>query len=93
MWGSIKPEQDLEALSTSIESGSRGITGFGSGRAPRGPVGIKGELTTLYVDEDLRIAGGSQTPWTDARGVVRVAGRSNLLFVFTRDEAYGPRRW
>lgn len=51
---------------------------------PTPPVGITGVLTTLYVDEALRIAGGSQTPAFDDDGNVCVPGQVGLLFVLER---------
>jgi hypothetical protein len=48
-------------------------------------------LTTLYLDGDLRIVGGSQMPSFDDDGVVCVPGRTGLLFVLERAGADAPR--
>ncbi len=82
--GALNEDRDLVAYTKKFEFDGKRILATGSGRAPKGPVGIKGHLTTLYVDEDFRIAGGDQTAFADETGTVLVPGRDNLLFVLER---------
>ena len=73
---------DLVKLAADIESGARPIIPL------PGPIGITGRLTTIYVDQDLRIVGGDQTPVFDDNGKVTVPGQYDLLFVL--DRQVGP---
>lgn len=82
--GGLRPNPNLISLAQNIEAGDQWIGSFGSGEAPNGPVGITGTLTTLYVDDELRIAGGSQDTFVDAESGEIVEGRDQLLFVLTR---------
>lgn len=95
--GAINERRDLVAYMDRFENGGKRLLTTGSGRAPNGPIGIQGHLTTIYVDSELRIAGGDQTPFTDDKGTVLVPGKQNLLFVLERhhpssapaDDLYG----
>lgn len=79
----LDENDDLLKWTREIESGDRNLYSTGSGKAPNGPVGITGKLTTIYVDKDLRIAGGEQTPFK-VDGEVKVPGKTGLLFVLER---------
>jgi PAP_fibrillin len=74
----FKSGAEIAALADSIENKSTVI------RDVPGPIGITGELSVLYVDDTLRISGGSQTPVFDDQGTVVVPGQFNLLFVLER---------
>ena len=82
--GGLRANPDLISLAQDIEAGEQWVGSFGSGEAPNGPVGITGKLTTLYVDDELRIAGGSQDTFVDAESGEIVEGRAQLLFVLVR---------
>lgn len=86
LFGKIRPSTDLVDLAIRIESGDKNLRSFGDGQAPNGPVGITGQLTTLYVDEDLRIAGGGQDVFVDEATGEVVEGREHLLFVLVRGQ-------
>ena len=73
---------ELFTLATDIERGARPLIPL------PGPIGISGRLTNIYVDQDLRIAGGDQTPVFDDKGRVSVPGQFDLLFVL--DRQVGP---
>lgn len=79
-----KSGADLVALAAAIESGARPVLPV------PGPIGITGRLTTIYVDQDLRIVGGDQTPVFDDNGKVSVPGQTDLLFIL--DRQVGPVR-
>ena len=73
---------DLVTLAADIERGAALVLPI------PGPIGISGKLTTLYVDDDFRVAGGEQTPVFDDNGIVRIPGQFNLLFIL--DRQVGP---
>ena len=84
-FGRLAAGTDLVKLATDIEQGRTSILGIpGGGKAPNGPIGIKGSLETLYVDGDLRIDVGNQYDFKDASGKVVTPGVSNRLFVLNR---------
>jgi hypothetical protein len=72
----------LVELAAAIEIGAFGLT------APPGgsftPPPTPGTLVTRYIDNDLRILGGSTAPVFDDQGVVSVPGQFSLLFVVVR---------
>lgn len=80
---------DLFDLTQRIESGSAPVL-YLPARAPRGPVGITGKLTTIFVDDELRISGGFQAPFLGADGAVQVPGKTDLLFVLERQTTALP---
>lgn len=80
----LAPGPTLQGLPAAGLTQLAGQLEQGGGRRVPGPVGITGLLTTLYVDEDLRVAGGEQTPLFDDFGRVLVPGRIGLLFVLDR---------
>ncbi len=82
--GALNEDRDLVSYTKKFELEGKKMLSTGGGRAPKGPVGIKGHLTTLYVDEDFRIAGGDQTAFLDETGAVLVPGRDRFLFVLER---------
>lgn len=82
--GGLRPNPELISLAHDIEAGDQEMGSFGSGQAPKGPVGITGTLTTLYVDDEIRIAGGSQDTFVDDESGEIVEGREQLLFVLVR---------
>jgi hypothetical protein len=69
---------DIATLADSIESKATNVIDV------PGPIGVTGDLSVLYVDDTLRISGGSQTPVFDDNGTVIVPGQYNLLFVLER---------
>jgi hypothetical protein len=69
----------LVELATAIENG-----GFGLTQLPNAAPLTTGTLVTRYIDDDLRILGGSGTPLFDDNGVVQVRGQFSLLFVLDR---------
>jgi PAP_fibrillin len=73
-----KTGAQVAALAAAVESGAQPIT-----EVP-GPIGITGVLGTVYVDDTLRIADGTQTPVFDDQGQVTVPGQFGLLFVLER---------
>lgn len=66
-----------------IETGKKWILSFG-GKAPKGPIGIQGMLTSIYVDDEIRIDGGAQFDFTDKDGKILVQGFSGTLFILER---------
>lgn len=81
-FGKLAKGQDLVKLATDIEQGRTSILSIpGGGKAPNGPIGIKGSLETVYVDGDMRIDIGNQYDFTDASGKVLTPGVKNRLFV------------
>jgi hypothetical protein len=85
--GLLRDDDDLVRLASDIEGGCRGYFRVpGGGRAPRGPVGIRGTLETVYVDGDLRIERGTQDDFVDDAGAVVVPGVGVKLFVLERVE-------
>lgn len=66
-----------------VESGKKWILSL-SGKAPKGPIGIQGQLTSIYVDDEIRIDGGSQLDYLDENGTVLVKGFSGTLFILER---------
>lgn len=84
-FGKLDRDDDLEVYADDVERGAKSIFGIpGGGRAPKGPVGIKGTLETLYVDADLRIERGSQEDFLDEDGNVLVPGTQDKLFILDR---------
>jgi len=79
-----KTGAEVAALADSIEFGATAVIPV------PGPIGITGQLGVLYIDEDLRIANGRQTPVFDDNGNVTVPGEIGLLYVLERLE--GPLR-
>lgn len=71
-----------------LEDGSRWVLSIGSGAAPSGPVGISGKLTSIYVDDEIRIDGGTQFPFTDGSGKVLVEGFTGTLFILEKVESF-----
>jgi len=55
--GSLPVAGELLSLTSNLEEGMTGSFGlpFGLERSPRGPVGAKGNIETIYIDEDLRV--------------------------------------
>lgn len=83
--GLLRDDEDLAQFANDLESGCRGYFGIpGGGRAPRGPVGIRGTLETVYVDADLRIDRGTQDDFADENGTVVVPGVGVKLFVLEK---------
>jgi hypothetical protein len=73
----------LVRLAESIEDGTTPLTPV-AGSLEDWPAGVTGKLTTLYVDDDLRIAGGELAPSFDGSGHVVLPAQANLLFVLER---------
>ncbi|MFO0677975.1 MAG: PAP/fibrillin family protein [Polyangiaceae bacterium] len=78
---------DLFALAQGIEARTVPVL-YLPGRVPNGPVGVRASLTTIYVDDDLRIAGG----WQVAIGAPSGGppARANFLAVFDRQTSPLP---
>jgi hypothetical protein len=56
----LKPEENLDGLVSSLESGETfTIAPPGDNRAPKGPVGAKGNIKNIYLDSNFRVATGS----------------------------------
>lgn len=72
----------LVELAAAIETGAFGLTPPPGGSST--PLPIPGVLITRYIDNDLRILGGSTAPLFDDQGVVSVPGQFSLLFVLSR---------
>jgi hypothetical protein len=84
-FGRLSKDDDLVSLADGLESGDRFYLPIpGGGKAPKGPVGIKGTLETLYVDADLRVDQGTQEDFLDASGAVAVPGYGLKLFILDR---------
>lgn len=66
-----------------VEAGKKWLFSFG-GKAPKGPIGIQGTLTSIYVDDEIRIDGGEQLDFTDKDGNVLVQGFSGTIFVLEK---------
>jgi hypothetical protein len=83
--GRLSKDDDLVGLADGLESGDRYYLPLpGGGKAPNGPVGIKGTLETLYVDGDLRVDQGTQEDFLDDSGAVAVEGYGPKLFILDR---------
>jgi hypothetical protein len=79
-----KTAADVAALADSLEAGTAPFI-----QTP-GPIGITGRLSAFYVDADLRIAGGDQTPVFDDNGRVSIPGQFDLLYVLERFQGAVP---
>ena len=56
-FGGLKADKNLVSFASDIENGRGSVFDPpGSERTPNGPVGIRGYLENVYVDDDLRIA-------------------------------------
>jgi hypothetical protein len=73
-----KTGAEVAALAAGIEAGTVAVTPV------PGPIGITGQLGVVYVDAELRISDGLQTPVFDDNGNVTLPGESGLLFVLER---------
>lgn len=88
--GRLERTDDLIKLANGLESGRVFyLPTPGGGRAPRGPVNIRGTLETLYVDSDLRIERGTQANYTE-NGRVLVKGYGPKIFIL--DRAFFPTK-
>ena len=84
-FGRLSKNEDLVEMASELGSGERFYFGLpGGGKAPKGPVDIKGTLETLYVDADLRVDQGTQEDVLDDRGAIAVPGYGPKLFVLDR---------
>jgi PAP_fibrillin len=84
-FGRLSKSRDLVSYASAFEAGTTTSIGIpGGGRAPKGPVGIKGTLETLYADADLRIERGTQTAFTDESGAVLIPGIGEKIFLLDR---------
>lgn len=84
-FGRLGKRTNLVELADDLESRDRFYFSLpGGGRAPNGPVGIRGTLETLYVDADLRVERGTQEDFLDAAGNVLVPGYGPKIFVLDR---------
>ncbi|MBS2020582.1 MAG: hypothetical protein JST00_47440 [Deltaproteobacteria bacterium] len=84
-FGRVSRGTDLVGFADDLESGDAYyLPTPGGGKAPRGPVGIKGTLETLYVDADLRVDRGTQEDFVDGQGAVLVPGYGPKIFVLDR---------
>jgi hypothetical protein len=84
-FGRLSRGDNLVSYADDLEDGSRFYWPTpGGGKAPRGPVGIKGTLETLYVDADLRVDVGTQEDFKDDAGNVLVEGYGPKYFVLDR---------
>lgn len=84
-FGRLSRGTDLVSFADDLESGGAYyLPTPGGGKAPRGPVGIRGTLETLYVDADLRVDRGTQEDFVDAEGTVLVPGYGAKIFVLDR---------
>ena len=70
--------------SQTLENGKRWIISLGKGQAPTGPIGIRGKLTSIYVDDNIRIDAGEQYDYLDDKGNVLVKGFSGTLFILEK---------
>jgi hypothetical protein len=77
------PKSNLFEFMSDIESGAKWILSIGSGKAPNGPVGIQGSLTSIYVDDTIRIDAGEQYDYVVSDKVV-VKGFSGTLFILEK---------
>lgn len=78
------PKTNLFEFMESIESGAKWILSIGSGKAPNGPVGIRGELQSIYVDHEIRIDGGKQFDFVDNSGKILIEGFSGTIFILEK---------
>ena len=84
-FGRLNKKTNLEELANGLESGDDYYTGIpGGGKAPNGPINIKGTLETLYVDADLRVDQGTQEDFLDKNGDVAVSGYGPKFFILDR---------
>jgi len=84
-FGRLSRGEDLVSFADELESGESYYVSLpGGGRAPRGPVGIRGTLETLYVDADLRVDRGTQDDFRSDDGEVLVPGYGFKLFILDR---------
>lgn len=77
------PSGNIIEFMNLVETGKKWILSL-SGKAPKGPIGIQGILTSIYVDDEIRIDGGAQLDFTDKDGKVLVEGFSGTLFVLEK---------
>ncbi len=84
-FGRLGRNVGLVDLADDLESGDSYYLSLpGGGAAPKGPVGIKGTLETVYVDGDLRVDRGTQEDFKDETGKVIVPGYGAKIFVLDR---------
>ena len=67
-----------------IEQGKKWLFSFGKGLPPKGPIGIQGMLTSIYVDDEIRIDGGTQFDYVDTFGRVITKGFTGTLFILEK---------
>ena len=77
------PTTNLFSFVQNIENGKSFIISTGK-NPPNGPIGIKGTLTSLYVDENIRIDLGSQTDYYNVNNQLIVPGFENTLFILEK---------
>lgn len=77
------PSGNIIEFMNLVETGKKWILSL-SGKAPKGPIGIQGILTSIYVDDEIRIDGGAQLDFTDKDGKVLVEGFSGTIFVLEK---------
>jgi len=77
------PSGNIIEFMNLVETGKKWILSL-SGKAPKGPIGIKGILTSIYVDDQIRIDMGTQYDFKDDSGKVLVQGFSGTLFILEK---------
>ena len=78
------PSGNIIDFTNLIESGKKWLFSFGKGLPPKGPIGITGMLTSVYVDDEIRIDGGTQYDFIDSSGKTIVQGFEGTLFILEK---------
>ncbi len=60
------------------------VVSFGKGLPPKDPIGITGMLTSVYVDDEIRIDDGTQFDFIDSSGKTIVQGFEGTLFILEK---------
>ena len=77
------PKADIDSFTKSVENNTYLIFPFNFS-PPNGPIGVQGALTSIYVDDDLRIDAGAQFNYFNTAGQLIQPGFSGTLFVLER---------
>jgi hypothetical protein len=78
------PSGNIVEYAKLIELGKKWILSFGKGTPPKGPIGIQGLLTSIYVDDEIRIDGGAQIDYKNEKNEVIVEGFTGTLFILEK---------